>query len=615
MIEINYLKPSTQCQLYNNLGGNLHMKNFKDFSISRKLATGFSVLVLVMLIVGSVGIFGMVRINNSDTYLYEKQTAPIDNLIQAMTALNELRVDARNATMVAGNSAEIEKIKQNNASNKTIFLEQMQLYRASISSSDAITAFDSTLDIFTNTYVPIVEKAVILAGENKPDEAIAVINEAAKKANEMQTYFDTLVNIRMASAKNTSDTNGTTAIILISVLGIVIVLGAIFSFILGRKISNSISMPIGRVVEASEHLALGRIDIDLSDLVSKDETGILAASFSKMLDGIRKQVVVAEQISNGDFTQSVPLRSNEDTLGLALQKIKNDLNETLQLIRTAAEQVNSGAGQVAAAAQLLSSGATEQAATVEELNASIASVSQQAELNTTSVHNAVEYVGQAGEEILSSNEFMKRLNVSMREIGESSQQISKITKLVEDIAFQTNILALNAAVEAARAGNAGKGFAVVADEVRTLAARSAEAAKQTSELIEKSVTIVSQGEQLAEDTLKRLISASEKADLAVQSIQEIEHATTEQAASVEQINEGLNQVSAVVQTNAATAEESSASSEELAAQAQTLQQEVSRFKLMDTYGYSEYSPREEKNTAQHVSNGASYTSIHGLGKY
>lgn len=615
MIEINYLKPSTQCQLYNNLGGNLHMKNFKDFSISRKLATGFSVLVLVMLIVGSVGIFGMVRINNSDTYLYEKQTAPIDNLIQAMTALNELRVDARNATMVAGNSAEIEKIKQNNASNKTIFLEQMQLYRASISSSDAIIAFDSTLDIFTNTYVPIVEKAVILAGENKPDEAIAVINEAAKKANEMQTYFDTLVNIRMASAKNTSDTNGTTAIILISVLGIVIVLGAIFSFILGRKISNSISMPIGRVVEASEHLALGRVDIDLSDLDSKDETGILAASFSKMLDGIRKQVVVAEQISNGDFTQSVPLRSNEDTLGLALQKIKNDLNETLQLIRTAAEQVNSGAGQVAAAAQLLSSGATEQAATVEELNASIASVSQQAELNTTSVHNAVEYVGQAGEEILSSNEFMKRLNVSMREIGESSQQISKITKLVEDIAFQTNILALNAAVEAARAGNAGKGFAVVADEVRTLAARSAEAAKQTSELIEKSVTIVSQGEQLAEDTLKRLISASEKADLAVQSIQEIEHATTEQAASVEQINEGLNQVSAVVQTNAATAEESSASSEELAAQAQTLQQEVSRFKLMDTYGYSEYSPREEKNTAQHVSNGASYTSIHGLGKY
>lgn len=591
------------------------MKNFKDFSISRKLTTGFSALVLVMLIVGSVGIFGMVRINNSDTYLYEKQTAPFNNLIQAMTALNELRVDVRNATALAGNSVEIEKIKQRNASNESIFLEQMQLYRPSITNSSSITAYDKMIEIFNNTYVPVVQQVVVLAGENKPSEATAAINNATAKVTEMQTCFDTLTDNRMESAKKTSDTNETTAFILITILGIIILLGAIFSFILSRKISKSISTPIGRVVDASELLALGHVEIDLSDLDSKDETGILAASFTKMLDGIRKQVIVAEQISNGDFTQSVPLRSNEDTLGLALQKIKNDLNETLQLIRTAADQVNSGAGQVAAAAQALSSGATEQAATVEELNASIASVSQQAELNTTSVHNAVEYVGQAGQEISSSNEFMKRLNVSMREIGESSQQISKITKLVEDIAFQTNILALNAAVEAARAGNAGKGFAVVADEVRTLAARSAEAAKQTSELIEKSVTIVSQGEQLAEDTLKRLISASEKADLAVQSIQEIENATTEQAASVEQINEGLNQVSAVVQTNAATAEESSASSEELAAQAQTLQQEVSRFKLMDTYGYSEFSYKEEKSSALHVSNGVSYGSIHGSGKY
>lgn len=591
------------------------MKNFKDFSISRKLTTGFSALVLVMLIVGSVGIFGMVRINNSDTYLYEKQTAPFNNLIQAMTALNELRVDVRNATALAGNSVEIEKIKQRNASNESIFLEQMQLYRPSITNSSSITAYDKMIEIFNNTYIPVVQQVVVLAGENKPGEATAAINNATAKVTEMQTCFDTLTDNRMESAKKTSDTNETTAFILITILGIIILLGAIFSFILSRKISKSISTPIGRVVDASELLALGHVDIDLSDLDSKDETGILAASFTKMLDGIRKQVIVAEQISNGDFTQSVPLRSNEDTLGLALQKIKNDLNETLQLIRTAADQVNSGAGQVAAAAQALSSGATEQAATVEELNASIASVSQQAELNTTSVHNAVEYVGQAGQEISSSNEFMKRLNVSMREIGESSQQISKITKLVEDIAFQTNILALNAAVEAARAGNAGKGFAVVADEVRTLAARSAEAAKQTSELIEKSVTIVSQGEQLAEDTLKRLISASQKADLAVQSIQEIENATTEQAASVEQINEGLNQVSAVVQTNAATAEESSASSEELAAQAQTLQQEVSRFKLMDTYGYSEFSYKEEKSSALHVSNGVSYGSIHGSGKY
>ena len=174
---------------------------------------------------------------------------------------------------------------------------------------------------------------------------------------------------------------------------------------------------------------------------------------------------------------------------------------------------------------------------------------------------------------------MQHLNTAMKEIGESSQKISKITKLVEDIAFQTNILALNAAVEAARAGDAGKGFAVVADEVRNLAAKSAEAAKQTADLIQISTATVSEGERLASETLKLLETVFEKAKVVSRSIEDIEHASTEQASAIEQINLGLSQVSSVVQTNAATAEESSAASEELAAQAQTLQQEVGKFKL------------------------------------
>ena len=198
------------------------------------------------------------------------------------------------------------------------------------------------------------------------------------------------------------------------------------------------------------------------------------------------------------------------------------------------------------------------------------------------VQKSVSYVEKAAQDILDSNEYMQRLNKSMLEIGQASQEISKVTKLVEDIAFQTNILALNAAVEAARAGAAGKGFAVVADEVRNLAAKSAEAAKKTAELIETSVTTVSQGETIATETLKRLTEAAEKSNMAVKFIREIETAARDQAAAIEQINIGLDQVSSVVQTNAGTAEENSAASEELLAQANALLGEISKFEFSDT---------------------------------
>lgn len=193
---------------------------------------------------------------------------------------------------------------------------------------------------------------------------------------------------------------------------------------------------------------------------------------------------------------------------------------------------------------------------------------------------------QTGKGVTENDKRIQNPNITMREIGASSQEVSRISKLMEDIAFQTSILTLNAAMEAARTGSAGEGFAVVTDEVRNLTAKSTEATRQISELIQKSVLTVSEGGRLADEALELLVTVSKRARMVDHAVREIESVSSEQATAIEQTNRGLSQVLAVIRINTATAEESSASSEELAVQAQALRSEVSRFKLVGGHGWA-----------------------------
>jgi len=318
---------------------------------------------------------------------------------------------------------------------------------------------------------------------------------------------------------------------------------------------------------------------------TKDEAGELSQAVHNLVTGVNviltDQARVLNAMADGDLTQKLEAPYAGDFMQLrdSVEAMKKSLNETLGQINESTEQVATGADQVSQGAQSLSQGTTEQAGAIEELAATVAEIADGSKENAENARAASDKVGEVGSELKESQEKMADMVSAMQEITNTSNEIGKIIKTIEDIAFQTNILALNAAVEAARAGAAGQGFAVVADEVRNLASKSSEASKNSAALIEQSLRAVENGSQIASQTAGALDGAVDGAQKVIDRIDAINNASNTQSSAVEQVRVGMDQISTVVQTNSATSEESAAASEELSGQAQLMKELVSRFKL------------------------------------
>lgn len=555
----------------------------KNMRIGKRLIAAF---VIVAFIVSAAGIFGValfVKTERDYSHALDNYGFASGKIGMLSSEINRNRAYVRDIAFLTDREKmdiAYEKI-QDGIGRIDILMEEVRATNISDESKKLFEAIEQE----KADYRVVRDQVIAYGFANEQEKAYELWSTKAspmvsRVCDDIKVLYQMNVDAGTAVSENLESFGQVMLFVMIAF----IVAGYVAAIIFAVIISRGISRPLVEIEQGAKKMAVGDYSVEIG-YHSQDEVGSLAESMRQMT---RTTKIIIEdtsralnQIAGGNFN----LIPEADFIGVykgietAITAIINDLSHTMTQIKQTADHVSGGSSQVALGAQALAQGATEQASSVEELSASINEISEQIKENAHSAETASGVVAQVSEHIQTSNIQMGEMMKAMTEISDSSSQISKIIKTIEDIAFQTNILALNAAVEAARAGAAGKGFAVVADEVRNLATKSSEAAKQTNVLIEGSVLCVENGVKIADETASSLHEVVEGAKEVTSFITKISDASAAQASSIAQINLGVEQIAAVVQSNSATSEESAAASETLNEEATRMRTMISRFSL------------------------------------
>ena len=555
----------------------------KDLPLRKKLLISFIVIVIISNLSGVVGGIFLIKTHSDYKYAlvnYGFAQGDVGKLCIEIEHSNSLLRD----TLLLNDKEELLKTKES-------LYNSLDKINSLIDEVNKTITSDEEKEILKKIIHNLIaakdkrQKLITFGLEGKKDEGAILLNsEVAPLMNQIANLTTELLQEKIDTANKLSDNLKVLQIITNISIIVSIFASAALTLFLTKYITKVITKPIYDMEKVAKEMANGNLDVSI-EANSKDELGNLAGSFSQMVTIIKGYINdisnVLGSISHGDLSVSTKenYKGNFVEIKYSLDNILKSLREVFSEIKEATIQVNSGADQVAISSQVLSQGATDQASSVEELSASIEEINEQIQNTAISANSTNKITMDLVKDIKNSNNRMKEMLLAMDDIEQSSKDISNIIKVITDIATETNLLALNAAIEAARAGESGKGFAVVAEEVRSLSFQSADAAKQTTMLIKDSIKAVNKGRELADSTATTLVGLVESVDKVTNLILDVDSASKYQVNFIEQIHNGILEISDVVQSNSAIAEESAASSEELTIQAETLNKMIGYFKI------------------------------------
>ncbi len=561
----------------------------KKEKIEKRLVRSFFTVSSITAIAAVVGLIAIVVICLRYSYALHNFGFAQGDIGTSMFQFADLRSSLRGAIGYDEQSA-IDAVTQQHTEMRAAFEQSFQQIEKTIVSEDGRKTYDAIeaeLDDYWKLDSEILALGATTDRELCKQAQDLAMSELSVKYNSIYEKLEELLDVKVKEGNKLSGYLMAACWILVGIIIITIAVAMMASMKIGKKISKKISDPLGELGIRLETFAAGDLTSPFPEINTGDEVEEMGKNAVHMADNLSAIIhdmdTILGKMSGGDYTakSEVPDRYTNDFQKMyqSMRTLKSQMTKTLTSIGEASEQVQAGSGNLADASQNLAEGATEQAGAVQELHATIsditATMGKSVESADESYMKAQKYANEAD----SSREEMAEMMAAMKRINDTSTRIGNIISEIEAIAAQTNLLSLNASIEAARAGEAGRGFSVVADEIRDLADQSAKAAVDTRELIENSIKEVTEGNRVAERVADSIKSVVDGINQIADFTQNLKVMVNDQAEAMRQAEIGVNQISEVVQSNAATAEEASATSQELSAQAITLDGLVSQFKL------------------------------------